>query len=434
MKLLINLLMVLPISLFSSYGIQIGMYNTKPAIPLKVQQLQLPTQIINTDGKYKLIVGPFKTSLQANQAKNSFGLDGFILEYNTTTFTNKNSQKVRRTNVQKNRNIQRLQVNTQQYAVEILSAKSINSVPRRIINKIFQMNLKPAFIMDKGMYRLVVGPMSDKLEAMKISDDISNIFGTQINVIKVSRSKFNFAHYPSPKNTKSKLNINSTDNSEHLSYLEKQRRNAVRKYNINPFGPTKQIRPYQYFQESTISQQQEVQDETPSVKVGAVFSVISESSKNSLMVNGKKIGGNYSKGGQMGVKIGDNTIIQLGYVTPEIKKTTIYLSDKQLVDITSTYSLMFSSDLKYRYFLPKMKNIFFSLQFGLSLVKQNILSMIPINFGKAYTYNGWYIQPSIGFGMGFRLSSSLSLGVDYISYFTLKTINTNVKFSFSYEL
>jgi hypothetical protein len=174
--------------------------------------------------------------------------------------------------------------------------------------------------------------------------------------------------------------------------------------------------------------------EISKIRLGLIFSVMSMSSKNSLMVNGKKIGGTYSVGGQTGIKLNDNTLLQLGYVTPEVKKTTVFLGKNQKVDLSSTYSLMASGQLKYRYFLPTLSSLFVSSQFGATFVKQNILSQIPINFGLSYTYEGWYIQPYLGFGMGFRLGKSLSVGIDYNTYFTLKTVSNNAKFYLNYEI
>jgi hypothetical protein len=321
--------------------------------------------------------------------------------------------------------------NGQSFSVEILSTRDINNVPPHILRQAFLGGDNPVFIMDKGLYRLVVGPFAKKDEAEQKSRELSDIFGRDMFVVNIPASRYKSAIKLKKPNT----NIESIDNNEHLGFLEKQRAKVVNKYDIDPFG--KVDRNQEVRQVRQVRQYNSV--ETMSMPLpqkntsGLLLSLATTSSRHEFSVNGKRIDGTFSYGVQMGYRINDNTLLMASYFKPEIKSTTVYLKDGERADITSEYSFLATSGIKYRYFIPSFQSFFASLQFGVTFTKQNIRSDIPLNFGTSYKYSGWYIASYAGMGMGIRLNRKLLIGIDNTAYMTKKTITNSTIFYVNFE-
>ena len=504
-------------SVYGAFGIQIGSYANRPAIPPQIQQSNLSYEIIEQDGFFKLIIGPYEKSADAVNVRIQNSLNGFLTQYTSQKTANSANANQTQTNALANQSIVNNNIanrsnnlaqtgqiingqfvgqntntnrsistsnntqanqpiannrqplvatNTIAYAVELLSARDKNSIPLRIIDQIFASGFTPKFVLDQGLYRLVVGPFNSEMQAIQINGQISNAFGRTMFTISLPRSRFLSAQIlqrPTAEQIRAeqirqdRLNIGSNDRNEHLGYLESQRRMATTKYNTQPYGPTTNnatqtttlTDPLSNPSSSAMAQNRQLVpfsqgfNTNPSTlpilsnaisKSGYIISVAAMSSKNELSVNGKSLGGSFSVGVELGYKFNDNTLLKVGYFAPEIKTTSVFLDNNQSVDISSKYDLMGSMELQYRYFLPTYAQIFFTSNFGMNFVKQNVLSLVPLNFGTSYNYDGYYVQPSLGLGAGFRINKSLSLGLNYNAYFTLKTVTSNVKFYFNYEL
>jgi hypothetical protein len=320
--------------------------------------------------------------------------------------------------------------NGQSFSVEILSTRDINNVPPRILRQAFLGGDNPVFIMDKGLYRLVVGPFAQKNAAEQKSRELSDIFGRDMFVINISANRYKSAI--KLKNPNTNPNIESIDNNEHLGFLEKQRAKVVNKYDIDPFGKVdrnqgvRQVRQYNSVEMMNVSLPQKDTS-------GLLLSLATTSSRHEFSVNGKKIDGTFSYGVQMGYRINDNTLLMASYFKPEIKSTTVYLKDGKRADITSKYSFLATTGIKYRYFIPSFQSFFAALQFGITFTKQDIRSDIPLNFGTSYKYSGWYIASYAGMGMGIRLNRKLLIGIDNTAYMTKKTITNSTVFYVNFE-
>ena len=446
--------------LFGAFGIQVGSYQNRPTPPANLQQMGVGYEIIEQDGFFKLIVGPFNTTKEALEVKNSYNISGFLTQYtsqkpvnppvNSAGSATPSANNFTNAPPPANNFANRATGNNQTaYAVEILSAKDRSTIPMRIIEQIFALGLEPKFVVDQGLYRLIVGPLSSAGQAQEVNARITSAFGRSMFTINLPANRFVSA-IPVPRPTPEQmrqdaLNISSNDKNEHLGYLENQRQRAISKYNTNPYGPTFQnsakglttptipLSPSQNPLNMPEPQMSMVNPNVHSAS-GYLVSVAAMSSKNDLMVNGKQIGGMFSMGLQLGYKFNDNTLLKVSYFAPEVKTTSVFLDNNQSTDIKSQYDYMSSVELQYRYFLPTYAQIFLTSNFGINFVKQSILSLVPINFGKSYVYEAYYAQPSLGLGAGYRINRRITFGIDYNAYFTFKTVTSNVKFYLNYEI
>jgi len=320
-------------------------------------------------------------------------------------------------------------VSSDSFSVEILSTRNVKNVPSHIIRQAFLGGDNPVFIMDKGLYRLVVGPFSTKEQADQKSQQLSDIFGRDMFVVNIPASRYISAI----KLRKPESNIESMDNNEHLGFLEKQRAKVINKYDIDPFGkvkqsPIQQGRVQQYSQNILSIPVNKPQQDTS----GLILSVASTSSQHEFAVNGKKIEGSFSYGAKVGYRINDNTLLMLSYFQPETKTTTVYLRDAQQAKLIDIYSYLTNFGIKYRYFIPSFPSFFAALHFGTSFTKQDITSEIPLNFGTSYKYTGWYLSAYTGMGMGIRINRSLTFGIDSTAFMTKNTITTATSFYIQY--
>jgi len=409
-KLSILLVILFQLELLGAFGIKLGSYPLRPNIPPQIQQLGLPTQVVKEGKSFALYVGPYNTQSQAKQAQSNFNIRGNISQIGS--------------------------ISNSGFAVEILSTKDIKTIPKRIISKVYSSGMSPLFIMNNGLYRLLIGPFKTRSESKQAQSKLANIFGREMYTIDIPLSEFAQAIKP-PNPTQAQLAqdiaISSNDNNEHIGYLEQQRQNAISKYSIDPYGETSS---QQSIVQSLPQRQSGGQSDfspSPRRTGGLLLSVAAISSNHDFVVNGKQIIGSFSPGFQIGYKVNDNTLFEISYFKPEMKKTTIFIQNSQTANISSEYSFMTSAQLQYRYFFPFYSSLFVSSNIGVDFVKQQVISNIPLNFGSSYAYNGIFIQSQLGLGAGYRIGRLLSLGIDYNAYLTLKTITSNVKIYLNLE-
>jgi hypothetical protein len=468
------LLIITNIFLFSGYGLQVGAYKNKENIPTDID-FGVNYKILEQGDYYKLTLGPFNTRQQVKFFQNRYGIDGFIVgmsntkqkdlrgerENNLFNMENQNNNGIRynadkvdnqntRTDYKYNNQIQKT------YVVEILSANDRNNVPTRIIKKVASLGLSPKFILEKGLYRLIVGPYQSLSLAQNIGARIESVFGRSVYVVKFDKNKVDFAQNAMEfVPMENGLDILSNDNNEHIGYLEQQRRRVKNKYNNNPFENNdgrfqerdprikKQsgLRPYIRKTEQQISK--ELRDKFKNINKsnkhilgmdsGSFFGISIASSKNELIINGKKIGGSFLYGAYGGYKINRNTLIGIDYFAKENKKSNIFIKDDYTAEVDSSYEYMLSSYIKYRFFLPTNKSLFISSKFGLGITKQLVKTYIPVNGGRTDSYLSLYTEGVLGLGVGFFFSKISSLELMYNTHINTKTITSSVRINLNVE-
>lgn len=461
--------------LFAGYGLQVGAYTSKENIPIDID-FGVNYKILEQGKYFKLTLGPFDTKKQVEIFQDRYGIDGFIVGMSETR--QKDLRGERKNNLfntqnQNNRaikynaskpNNQQQQANNsyynetkaqQAYAVEILSANDRNNVPARIIKKVASLGLTPKFILDKGLFRLIVGPYRSLSIAQNVSSKIESTFGRTVYVVNFNKSKIDFAQnamelVPMDNN----LDILSNDNNEHIGFLEQQRKQVVNKYNVNPFSNNgnfqerdprvkKQSGLSPYVQRIEKEQAKELRNKFKERNIqsqhilnmdsGVFLGISIASSKNELIVNGKKIGGSFLYGAYGGYKLNRNTLIGFDYFAKEIKKSTTFIQNNQTAEVESSYEYMFSNYLKYRFFLPTNKSLFVSSKFGVGITKQLIKTYIPINGGRTDSYSALYTEGILGFGVGLFFSKISSLELMYNTHINTKTITSSVRININVE-
>ena len=445
------LILSLSSSLWSAYAVQIGTYQSRPSVPPQLQQMGVPIFIDNQDNVFRLLAGPFTNATEAQQANNTYNLSGFIVEVNipsaqpaTPMSSFANNQQAPTPSAQFSQGAP-----AQVYAVEILSTKDANNVPRRLVLQVFQAGFIPVFIQDAGLYKLIAGPFNSQAQADSANGRLASAFGRSMYTIPIASNVFISAIRPQqPTQAEIGGNVPSTTidkSNEHLAYLEQQRQSALSKYNIDPYGPTAAAQSNAQHNSTNVlamtAQTQALNAPSPqtssssliSSKGGLVASVGTISSKHEFAVNGVQIEGIFSPGFMLGYKFNDNTIFQLSYHSPEKKATLVNLYDGNTVEVSSSYSSLIGAEMKYRYFLPSLQNLFLSSNFGAHFVQQEINSYVPLNFGHTYNYHAIYTAFATGIGAGYKFTRTLSVAMDYMAYITLKTVTNNVRFHFSYE-
>ena len=490
---IISFILLFSYFLFSGYGLQVGAYEKRENIPSDID-FGVNYKILEQGDYFKLVLGPFDTKKQVEIFQNRYGIDGFVigmsdtkqrdlrderknnlfkpqqtnrLKYNPSQdkpqqqsqntqrdrnsydsqnnqFQNQNSQQ----GYQQNQN--RNQPSTQKhFAIEILSANDRANIPARIIQRVASLGLNPKFVLDKGLYRLILGPYPTLSIAQNVSSQIENAFGRSVYIVNFAKSKFDFAQSALDFiSSNANLDIVSTDENEHIGFLEQQRNTVKQKYSNNPFkeknfverdpkvkkqsGLSPYVDAMEKEQKQSIIKKQFVKQPMQQGKnkvdsLGWFFGITTSGSKNELIVNGVTLGGSFVYGLNMGVLLNKNTIIGLNYFNPEIKNNQIFISDEQTATVKSTYEYMLSSFIKYRYFIPSNKNLFMSSKFGLGITKQTVSTFIPVNFGTTYNYSALYTEGILGFGVGYFFTDISSLELSYDTYINTKTITSSVR-------
>jgi len=436
-------------SLWSAYAVQIGTYQSRPSIPPQLQQMGVPVFVDNQDNVFRLLAGPFANAIEAQKANSTYNLSGFIVEVNAPVAALSIPQQPIASAQFAPSNAVTQNAPTQVYAVEILATKDANNVPRRLVLQVFQAGFVPVFIQDAGLYKLIAGPFSSQAEANSANGRLASAFGRSMYTIPVAGNVFVSAIRPQqPTQAEMGGNVPSTTidkSNEHLAYLEQQRQSALSKYNIDPYGPTAAAQSNaQNNSVNTLAMSRAPQalraprpqtstSSLVSSKGGLVMSVGTISSKHEFAVNGAKVEGIFSPGAMIGYKFNDNTIFQISFHAPENKVALVNLYDGSTVSVSSNYEYLVGVEMKYRYFLPSLQNLFLSSNFGSHFVQQEINSYIPLNFGDVYNYHTQYASFATGIGAGYKFTRTLSVAMDYMAYMTLKTLTDNVRFHVSYE-
>lgn len=448
------------------YGLQVGAYREKENIPIDID-FGVNYKILEQGEFYKLTLGPFDTKKQVEIFQKRYGIDGFIVGMSNTK--QKDLRKEKESNLfnTKNNNIKYNANNTNTrnnnsynnrqaqgvYAVEILSANDKNNIPSRIIKQIANLGLNPKFILDKGLYRLIVGPYNSLSLAQNVGSRVESVFGREVYVVKFDKNKIDFAQSAMEFVAEDNLDVLSNDDNEHIGYLEQQRRQVTNKYNNNPFTnnnnfqerdprikkksglayvrkrekqQAKNLRAK--FQNKNIQNNQFTKTDS-----GKFLGIMVSSSKNELIINGKKIGGSFLYGAYGGFKFNNNTLVGIDYFAQENKKSTTFIKNDNTAEVTSSYNNMISGYLKYRFFLPTNKSLFISSKIGLGITKQAVKTYIPINGGSTTSYTALYTEGILGLGVGFFFTKVSSLELAYNTYINTKTITSSVRVNLNME-
>ncbi len=459
--------------LFGGYGLQVGAYKEKENIPTDID-FGVNYKILEQGDYFKLTLGPFDTRGQVDIFQKRYGIDGFTvgmsdtkqkdlrnerknnlfkpnnnsIKYNANNQNTRNSnQNTRNNNPYNDRQAQKA------YAVEILSANDTRNVPTRIIKQVANLGLNPKFVLDKGLYRLIVGPYSSLSVAQNIGSKIESRFGRSVYVVNFDKSKIDFAKNALDIIPEDDLDIISNDDNEHIGYLEQQRRRVTSKYNNNPFGNNgnfqerdprvKKKSGLAYVRKIEQKRANDLRKKFQKVNIqnnkisregsGAFLGILGASSKNELIVNGKKIGGSFLYGAYGGYKINRNTLIGVDYFDKETKKSTTFIQNNHTAEVKSSYEYMFSGYLKYRFFLPTNKSLFMSSKIGLGVTKQLVKTYIPINGGRTDSYSAFYTEGILGLGVGLFFTRASSLELSYNTYVNTKTISSSMRINLNVE-
>ena len=465
----------------SSYGLQVGAYEDEENIPTDID-FGVNYKILKQGKYFKLILGPFDDKQQVEIFQKRYGIDGFVTgmsdtgqrdlrdERNDNLFKNKRDTNKIKYDASRSPDYSKQETNSanhsqgytqghsqNSYAVEVLSANNRNNVPPRIIQSISNLGLNPKFVLDKGLYRLVVGPYSSMSNAQTIASRIEGSFGRAVYVVAFDKNKLDYAQSAMEFVPQNNSNMMNSDQNEHIGYIEQQRKMVTNKYNNNPFQSSRSgfqerdprinkqsgLQPYVDQRRSSMQRRQESQT-TQNLREkfsqfsntksdsGAFFGVATSSSKNELIVNGKKVGGAFTYGLNAGFKFNQNTLIGVNYFLKEEKQSTVFIQQDNTAEIKSTYNYMISSYIKYRYFLPRNKDLFLIAKFGLGLTKQQIGTYIPIT-RETYNYAALYTEGVLGFGVGYFFTRISGLELMYDTYMNTKTITSAVKINFNIE-
>lgn len=467
------------------YGLQVGAYKDKENIPTDID-FGVNYKILEQGDFYKLTLGPFDSKRQVEIFQKRYGIDGFVVGMSNTRQKDLRSERKENlfdmessnngNNIKYDANNQNSRANNspangsydnnnpynngqaqKAYAVEILSANDRNNVPARIIEQVASLGLAPKFILDKGLYRLVVGPYESLSMAQNVGSRVESVFGRAVYVVNFNKNKIDFAQNAMEFVSTDNLDILSNDNNEHIGYLEKQRRQVKNKYNNNPFvnsdGNFKERDPrvkkksgLAYTQKKEREQAKKLRAKFQNNNIrnmqskhkirkgsGAFMGIIASSSKNELVVNGKKIGGSFLYGAYGGYKINRNTLIGVDYLAKEVKKSTTFIQNNHTAEVTSSYNYMLSSYLKYRFFLPTNRSLFVSSKMGIGITKQLVKTYIPINGGRTDSYASFYTEGILGLGVGFFFTKMSSLELAYNTHINTKTITSAVKVNLNIE-
>ena len=476
----ILLLFIISQFLFAGYGLQVGAYKDKENIPTDID-FGVNYKILEQGDYFKLTLGPFDTKQQVETFQNRYGIDGFIIgmsetkqkdlrgerknnlfsmqkQNNNNNYNNNiryDASNMRNDNTMSNNPYHNNTQSQKAYVVEILSANDRNNVPARIIKKVANLGLAPKFVLDKGLYRLIVGPYRSLSSAQGVSHRIESMFGRSVYVVSFDKSKVDFAQnamefVPAENN----LDILSHDNNEHIGYLEQQRQQVTNKYNNNPFSNNRRFQERDprvkkqsglspYVQRMEKQRAMELRSKFKHVNTqskhivnmdsGAFLGISMSSSKNELIINGKKIGGSFLYGVYSGYKLNRNTLIGVDYFAKEVKKSTTFIQSNQTAEVDSSYEYMLSSYLKYRFFLPTNESLFVSSKLGVGITKQLVKTFIPINGGRTDSYSALYTEGVLGFGVGFFFSRLSSLELMYNTHINTKTITSSVRVNLNVE-
>jgi len=451
------------ILLFGGYGLQVGAYEDKSNVPVDID-FGVDYKILKSGEYYKLVLGPFESKEKVEIFQEKYGVDGFVIamsdnkqrdlkiERASKKFTLPKQKPInfKAKSVQHTPSNFTNQTASGSFGVEILTAKDKKNIPPRIIKRVASLGFNPIFILDKGLFRLVVGPYSTMSSAQRAKAKIEMDFGRSVYVLNFSSGQFEFASDAMnvvPRNQS--LDIVSTDSNEHIGYLEQQRSKVNNKYNNNPFvnnretfierdpsrkkqsglQPMVDARKKSILQERKRRADKEKKKNTPKSKAGVFFGVSISSSRNSLMVNGNKIEGSFLKGLTGGYKMNPNTMIGISYFLPETKTNkTAFVKDANSsaynVYTKSKYEYMISAFVKYKHFLPSNDKMFITAKFGASITKQIFSSQQQFLGGKGKSSTQFYTDGILGFGVGYNFTKIANLSLSYDTYFNTRKITS----------